>query len=538
MANRTEHGRRKGVHWARRACVAATTAALAMLSISAPVKAGSGTGDRGLGTMSAVVDQIGARDLWERGITGEGVNVAIIDTGVAPVDALVDQVVAVADLSLETDEDGEGTYEDLYGHGTHMAGIIAGRTPSSDPAIADEHPEWFLGVAPDAGIVSVKVAGSTGAADITQVIAGIDWAVDHADELDIGVINLSYSSGSTLGYETDPLAYAVERAWRRGIVVVVAAGNDGRQAHRLASPARDPYVIAVGAAEATSATKFVVPSWAASGDGIRNPDVVAPGAHIDSLRAPGSFADLNHPEGYVTEELFRGSGSSQAAAVVSGAAALLLQARPDLTPDQVKALLMSDTATVSPHLAKFSGTGVIQLAGLVDAEIGDVAQTWPHSDGSGSLDAARGDTVVELDGVPVVGDTTVLGAHWSGAHWSDDAWEGAHWSGGEWDGAHWSGGEWHGAHWSGVRWTGAHWTGVRWSGASWSGGDWSGVRWTGVRWTGAHWSEATWPGAHWSGAHWSGAGWPGAHWSGVQWSGAHWSGAHWSGAHWSATLWG
>ena len=118
-----------------------------------------------------------------------------------------------------------------------------------------------MGVAPDAGLVSVKVGDNTGAIDVTQMIAAVDWVTEHADELDIRVLNLAYSSGSLLPYRADPLAAAVERAWRAGIVVVVAAGNGGNDANRLASPARDPYVIAVGGGAADDATDCVVPSW-------------------------------------------------------------------------------------------------------------------------------------------------------------------------------------------------------------------------------------------------------------------------------------
>ncbi len=130
----------------------------------------------------------------------------------------------MVDLSLEADVP-EARYLDTYGHGTHMAGIAAGRSPGAD--LRTEH--GFLGVAPDARIVSIKVADNTGAVDVTQVIAGIDWVVQHRNEgdLNIRVLNLSYGTDSKQGYQIDPLAAAVERAWDAGIVVVVAAGNDG-----------------------------------------------------------------------------------------------------------------------------------------------------------------------------------------------------------------------------------------------------------------------------------------------------------------------
>ncbi|MBI4934915.1 MAG: S8 family serine peptidase [Actinobacteria bacterium] len=512
--------------------------------------------DLPLGSMYHVVDQIGARQLWQQGITGAGVNVALIDTGFAPVQDLLDsgRVVQAVDLSAESGVE-QAVYVDNYGHGTHMAGIIAGRSPGVNPALAADHPEWFLGVAPDAQIVSVKVADNTGGADISQVIAGVDWVVDHNAELNVRVINLSYASGSALPYNTDPLTYALERAWNAGIVVVVAAGNDGRRSNALASPALDPYVIAVGAVEAKDNGGFKVPVWASAGDGVRNPDLAAPGAHIDSLRAPLSRIDIEHPEGYVDEFLFRGSGSSQAAAVVSGAAALLIDSNPNLQPDQVKALLTSTTSKVRGGKARQVGSGLVQVddavaAGRVSVPVAD--QNWAPSDGSGLLEAARGPLHMVINDVPLVGEYTVLGAEWKGTDWPGTRWadpeapiatpSGVRWSGGSWMGVRWSSAAWTGVRWSGVRWSDLAWDGVRWSGVRWSGGTWDGVRWSGVRWSSDAWSAESWTGVRWSGTSWTDATfaaaiWDGVRWSGVRWSGDRWDGVRWSGVRWSDVTW-
>jgi serine protease AprX len=422
------------------------------------------------GSMYNVVDQIGVRSLWTQGYTGRGVNVAIIDTGVAPVQALqgAAKVVAMVDLSGESN-DPSTRYLDTYGHGTHMAGIIAGRDPGADPKTAAQHPEWFLGVAPDAGIVSVKVAGRNGAADVSQVIAGIDWVVQHASLLNIRVLNLSYGTNSTQPYTIDPLAYAVERAWKAGIVVVASVGNDGRNARALANPASDPYVIAVSAVQPKQNGGYEVPMWATSGDGIRNPDVAAPGASIVSLRAPGSNADVNYPSGYVNQYLFKGSGSSQAAAVVSGAVAVLLSARPTLNPDQVKHLVTSlaDSAAVVPQNPQTSGRGLLRMGKT------SVAQTWPLSNASGSLEASRGDAHVSINGVVLQGEVTILGTPWVGATWAGDRWTGGSWDGTAWTGATWAGATWAGATWAGATWAGATWAGATWAGATWAVGTWS-----------------------------------------------------------------
>jgi serine protease AprX len=406
------------------------------------------------GSLYNLVDQIGVRSLWTQGYTGQGVNVAIIDTGVSPVPALqgADKVVAMVDLSGES-ADPATRYLDTYGHGTHLAGIIAGRDPGSNPALAAAHPEWFLGVAPGAGIVSVKVAGRNGAADVSQVIAGIDWVVEHRAELNIRVLNLSYGTDSTQSYTIDPLAYAVERAWKAGIVVVTAVGNDGKAAHELSMPARDPNVIAVSAAERKN-KKWKVPSWASSGDTTRSPDLSAPGASIVSLRNPGSLADVEHPEAAVGQHLFKGSGSSQAAAVVSGAVAVLLSARPALTPDQVKQLLSStaDGNAITPRAEKFSGSGLLDVAAAATTATPQATQNWPMSTGLGSLEASRGSAHLMINGTVLQGEVTILGTPWDGASWAGASWAGASWAGASWAGASWAGASWAGASWAVATW--------------------------------------------------------------------------------------
>ena len=468
-----------------------------------------------VGSMASVVDQIGARSLWKQGITGRGVSVAVIDTGVAPVPALSgpDKVIAKVDLSGEAGVP-EATYLDTFGHGTHITGIIAGRDPGVDPKTATADATQFLGVAPDAAIVAVKVGDNTGAVDVSQVIAGIEWVIEHKDALGIRVLNLSYGVNPNQSYNIDPLSYAVERAWRAGIVVVGAVGNDGKAMHTVANPAIDPFVLAVGAAEWTG-SGWKTPSFASSGDKhIRIPDLAAPGTHIDSLRDPGSRIDVEHPEGYVSPTLFRGSGSSQATAVVSGAAALLLSAYPALTPDQVKSVLVSSTTPISGGNPLITGKGVVNVAAAAAAvpAVSASTQTWAPSLGTGSLETARGAEHLVRNGTAVTGEVAVNGASWTGASWT-----GASWTGGIWNGASWTGASWRGASWTGASWTGASWTGASWTGASWTGASWTGASWTGASWTGASWTGASWTGASWTGASWTGASWTGASWTGAGW---------------------
>jgi subtilisin family serine protease len=229
-----------------------------------------------------------------------------------------------------------------------MAGIIAGRDDEVTAVTAAQAKDRFMGVAPDARIVSVKVADAGGATDVSQVIAAIDWVVQdrRSNGLSIRVLNLSFGTDATQAYTVDPLAYAAEVAWRSGIVVVVSGGNAGYGSVQLNNPAYDPYLLAVGA-EATKGTVTTadddVPSFSSTGDWVRSPDLVAPGKSIVSLAVPGSLLHIQYPAGREGTRFFRGSGTSQAAAVVSGAVALLLQQRPGATPDEVKSILKNST---------------------------------------------------------------------------------------------------------------------------------------------------------------------------------------------------
>ncbi len=202
------------------------------------------------GSLYNVAQVTHAKDAWTKGFTGKGVDVALIDSGVAPVKGLTSgNVVQGPDLSFESQDPGL-VHLDTFGHGTHMGSIIAGRDAvATGSAYAKPDSHIYTGVAPDARLVSLKVAAADGGSDVSQVIAAIDWVTQHAHDpgLNIRVLNLSYGTDSTQSPSVDPLAYAVERAWRAGIVVVVASGNDGTTRSQLAMPAIDPLVIAVGA---------------------------------------------------------------------------------------------------------------------------------------------------------------------------------------------------------------------------------------------------------------------------------------------------
>ena len=451
-------------------------------SIAGPAVSTSPTASAGW--MALVNDTTGAIDYWTQGYTGAGVDVALIDSGIAPVDGinLTGKVVNGLDISFESQADNL-RYLDTYGHGTHLAGIIAGRDSLSNPVQAQQAGE-FVGVAPGARILNVKVADANGAVDVSQVIAGIDWVVQHRNDNDmnIRVLNLSFGTDGAQQYTLDPLAYAVQMAWDNGVVVVVAAGNDGNQAP-LRNPALNPYVIAVGAST-TSGTERpgddFVTDFSNCGTGERGVDLVAPGRSIESLRVPGSSADVDYPSALVGTRFFRGSGTSQSAAVVSGAAALIIGQRPGITPNEVKELLTDTARPLKGSSSSCQGAGTLDLGKTLKQPTPKAQQTYASPSGTGLLELARGSAHLVDETVVLEGEQDIFGVEFDSASWSTAAAQSASWSGGTWNGSSWSGSDWLSESWSGASWSSASWSSASWSGASWSSASWSGMSWSGA----------------------------------------------------------
>jgi serine protease AprX len=464
-------------------------------------------------SMQNVTAGDGVQAWWNAGDTGQGVDVALIDTGVAPVPALsgADKIVNGPDLSLES-QDPSVQYLDTNGHGMFMAGIIGGN---------DGQDGGYRGVAPDSRILSVKVGAANGAVDVSQVIAALDWVVEHRNDngMDIQVINLSYGTAATQPYTVDPLAYAAEQAWKAGIVVVTAAGNSGFGTS-LSDPAYDPWVISVNAATTMGTPSLSDDKAAAFSAGTDRckpplcwgPTLLAPGAHMQGLRVPGSYVDQSNPGAALGDLYSRGSGTSEAAAYVTGAVALLLQKYPQLTPDQVTQMLTDNTVKLKGTPPFIQGSGELDLNQLLKAKPpkdpkkgpdgpgpdgpgGHGAPAW--SNGNGSLEGSRGDTHISNNGIVLQGNQTIFGLPFNSAAMAALEAAGSSWSGSSWSGSSWSGSSWSGSSWSGSSWSGNSWSGNSWSGSSWSGNSWSGNSWSGSSWSGSSWSGNGWLGASW-----------------------------------------
>jgi serine protease AprX len=463
--------------------------------------------------------------LWAEGITGKGVTIALLDTGVyADHPDLAGRVVHCEDFSHEVGTEAE--CEDTFGHGTFMAGLIAGDGTASGGN--------FVGAAPDAKLVSVKLAGFDGASDVSHVLAGIQWVVSHRSAYGIRVMNLSLGTDSTQNYLLSPLNYAVQRAWKAGIVVVVSAGNNGPDARTILKPADDPYVVTVGAANDENTTTVAddeVPVFSSRGptssNGLAKPDVVAPGVHTISLRSPGSAIDQAYgATAALRGHYFRGTGTSMSAATVTGIAAQMLQVQPSLVPDQVKYRLTSTARRIVSTDKYAAGAGEVdayRAARSTSTARANQGLLLGLGTGLGSLTNDRGS--LQLNVVTPVGEATLTGnlqplyssllstlsnplgllgfnsLTYTTTGWDPLTWPLTSWVTSDWGAAKWKDGTWAPTTLEAAKWKDGVWEAAKWKGAGWSNADWGAAKWKDVDWDAAKWKATEWQTA-WYAAAW------------------------------------
>jgi serine protease AprX len=310
---------------------------------------------------------------WSKNLTGSGIGVAVIDSGItAGRDFTLANGTGSRIVYNQNFAGGPNTASDLYGHGTHVAGILAGNGMNSRGA---NFRKRFIGIADNASLINLRVLDQNGAGRDSAVIAAIEKAISLENKYNIRVINLSLGRAVYESYQLDPLCQAVEAAWKAGIVVVIAAGNEGRNdsAHTdgygtIAAPGNDPFAITVGAMKpmgTPTRADDLIASYSSKGptllDHIVKPDIVAPGNLMISVLASSSATLVKaSPKNVVavssytangksTASYFTLSGTSMATPVVSGAVALLFQKNGSLTPDQVKARLMKSAYKTFPR---------------------------------------------------------------------------------------------------------------------------------------------------------------------------------------------
>jgi serine protease AprX len=371
-----------------------------------------------------VYDQvIGASQLWNTAtkLRGTGVTIAIVDSGIFRTKDLGKRVRANVNFNAAYHN-----AADRYGHGTFVAGITAGSGSQSGGR--------YIGVAPRADLLNVRVSDDQGMSSESDVVSGLQWVLDNKARYNIRVVNLSLNSSVAQSYNTSPLDAAVEVLWFNGIVVVVAAGNNGSAT--LFAPADDPFVITVGAtndAGTASLADDAVASFSAYGtpeSGVAKPDLVAPGKNIIGVLPENDKLNMSvtHASNRIDATYFRMSGTSVSAPMVSGAVALLLQDEPALNPDQVKYRLMATANKTWPgYNATTAGAGYLDIYAAVN--------------GSTTQPANAGVTASQL--------------LWTGS--SPITWGSVNWNSVNWNSVNWNSVNWNSVNWNSVNWNSDYW---------------------------------------------------------------------------------
>jgi serine protease AprX len=373
-----------------------------------------GKGDsRGVPATDGLGGRAGKKD------AGRGVTIAVVDTGVTDtatlsrasgrlVDGVDTSPVMTGGAATTT-----GRFDDPHGHGTFMASLAAGGPVSARKKKA-------VGVAPGATVVVVRVADANGTTSLSAVVTGLDWVAQHAATIDIANLSFSHSRPGS-GYGGDPLNAAVERLADAGVVPVVSAGN---VADEVGDPGFDPRALTIGAADLRASKTRVAPfSGSAVAAGVRKPDVVASGVRVLRVLPPSSQVARENPAAHVSGALWRGSGTSQATAIASGVAALLLSAHPDATVAQVKASLRTAARDLPGNR---DGQG---LVGVTDTLVS--GPDGSRLDGSGDL----------------TGEGSFDASSWSASSWSASSWSASSWSASSWSASSWSASSWSTAAW-------------------------------------------------------------------------------------------
>jgi len=475
--------------------------------------------------------------------TGSGIYVAVIDSGVQydndfkscpywyckdRIAAHISGVVGEEGLYMSSNNDTCATWQmgscwyvtDQYGHGSHVAGIIAGGGNDSGGL--------FKGIAPAANVINFRVSDQNGMAHESGIVEALQFIMELRDVygIDTKVVNISINSSVEASYNESPLNAALEILWFNGIVVVASAGNSGGLDYNTinAAPANDPYVITVGAVDehgTADRSDDTIPAWSAHGvtmDGVVKPDVYAPGRHIISVLSSMSPWATEHPDRvYGNGEYFRMSGTSMAAPMVTGVIAHMLYTNSSLTPDQIKYFLMHD------QQARISSNG--QEGGYLDAsEYGDEPEDWgvenqdniPHLllRKTAFMTMRRSAFMVmrraallayyanEMCGVPVE-QCDMSSVNWNSVDWNSVDWNSVDWNSVNWNSVNWNSVDWNSVNWNSVDWNSVNWNSVDWNSVNWNSVNWNSVNWNSGTWdTAVNWNSVNWNSVNWNSTFW------------------------------------
>jgi serine protease AprX len=373
------------------------------------------------------LDTLNVRPVWDMGLLGQGITVAVIDSGTnTEKDLQVDPNKGKSDsrvLEQLTFNSNAGHKNDATGHGTHVAGIVGGSGYRSSGL--------YAGIAPEVSFVSLKISDDIGMAYESDAVDAMQWVFENKDIYNIRVVNLSVNTTTESSYHTSPLDAAAEILWFNGVVVVVSAGNKGSGNGfntANAAPANDPFVITVGASlergTSNRADDQLAP-FSASGttfDGFSKPEIFAPGKDIISILGPEMWIP-DHPDRVVMDgEYFRLSGTSMSAPMVTGAVALLLQDEPNLTPDQVKYRLLESASTIGANDLYLDVYAAVTGTTTESANTGYVASQLLWS-----------------------GDEPIA---WNSVAWNSVAWNSVAWNSVAWNSVAWNSVAWNSVAWN------------------------------------------------------------------------------------------
>ena len=394
-----------------------------------------------------------ATKAWDIGLTGQGVGIAVIDSGVAPMAPFGTRLVQVR---MPWQADGS-SLDDVHGHGTLVAGLAAMQSGNGK----------YIGIAPGATIYAINVNRPEGTRS-SDVIEGLGWVFDHAGEFNIRVVNLSLGETIPSSYTQSALDLAVERLWAKGVAVVVSAGNAGPGVVDYA-PANDPLAITVGSSDdrgtkaATDDTLAPFTSVGVTADGYAKPELLAPGRLVASLVPAGSVLDLQAPAANrLGDRWVKISGTSFSAPQVAGAAAIVLQQHPEWSPDNVKWILAKKGHTLL-------GTTIPALSlNFVDNFAGSPGRA---NQGVMALVCAPGSVCLPDTGM------STLSSSWNSSSWNSSSWNSSSWNSSSWNSSSWNSSSWNSSSWNSSSWNSSSWNSSSWNSSSWNSSSWNSFGW-------------------------------------------------------------
>jgi serine protease AprX len=488
------------------------------ISLNAPVESAGFVDPSNL--VSAYQRTVEADQAWSQGVTGQGIGVAVIDTGISAGNpdfsdgSGSSRVTAQVAVSTNTNNTNDG-----QGHGTHVAGIIGGNGQQMNGS--------YIGIAPEARLINVKAGNDSGQATISDLISALQWTFNNRQAQNIRVVNLSLHSSVAESYKTDPICAAVEALWFNGVFVVVASGNTGGIPDQC--PGTDPFVMTVGATDdaGTSAiSDDSVTSWTTRGvtlDGYRKPEVYAPGRGIVSVSDPNTILFRQNPQKVVGSSYLTLSGTSMASPVVAGVAALALQAHPTWTPDQLKCTIVSTARSISGGAAVVSAINVVNrtapatgcnrniqpnqmLASVaVVAPAAVIAQVMQSTNRSATAQALGLQPAVFAKAA----NTGPLGAPlplsqltWDSISWDSISWDSISWDAISWDSISWDSISWDSISWDSISWDSISWDSISWDSISWDSISWDSISWDSISWDSISWDSISWDSISWDSISW------------------------------------